>query len=286
MRLFTSGLTGLLSDQSASEIANALAEMGHDLDDDTVESRLSYLVEHGNLARSPRETEARSLTDYLRNRARYQLSQRGELVHRQVEELLGHSDAAREVSSEMLGGILAGLRALAAYDEATLAGTEPDVIALGIGTVFAQFDRLVHSTREFYTYLTQVLTRFDLDRASSRRSRRRSSTTSGGSSTRSSGTCRRSPRRSPRSSPGSLRCAIAPTAEPASSTSRGARRDGRRAWRRRTGSVCAPGSWASPVGAVTPTSSAPSPPRRCARCSPTCAGSPGRPSVSTADMPT
>ena len=164
MRLFTSGLTGLLSDQSASEIANALAETGHDLDDDTVESRLSYLVEHGNLARSPRETEARSLTDYLRNRARYQLSQRGELVHRQVEELLGHSDSAREVSSEMLGGILAGLRALAAYDEATLAGTEPDVIALGIGTVFAQFDRLVHSTREFYTYLTQVLTRFDLDR--------------------------------------------------------------------------------------------------------------------------
>jgi len=60
MRLFTSGLTGLLSDQSASEIATALTEVGHDLDDDTVESRLSYLVEHGNLARSPRETEARS----------------------------------------------------------------------------------------------------------------------------------------------------------------------------------------------------------------------------------
>ena len=103
MRLFTSGLTGLLSDQSAAEVRARLAEVGIDLDEDTVEARLSYLVEHGNLARSPRETEARSLADYLRNRARYQLSPRGELVHRQVEELLGHSDAAREVSTEMLG---------------------------------------------------------------------------------------------------------------------------------------------------------------------------------------
>ena len=30
--------------------------------------------------------------------------------------------------------------------------------------MFAQFDRLVHSTREFYAYLTQALTRYDLDR--------------------------------------------------------------------------------------------------------------------------
>ena len=95
------------------------------LDEDTVEARLSYLVEHGNLARSPRETEARSLSDYLRNRARYQLSQRGELVHRHVEELLGHSEAAREVSSEMLGGILAGLQALARHDAADDLGVRP-----------------------------------------------------------------------------------------------------------------------------------------------------------------
>ncbi len=164
MRLFTTGLSGLLSDQSAAEVTQRLADDGITLDEDTVEARLSYLVEHGNLARSPRETEARSLSDYLRNRARYQLSQRGELVHRHVEELLGHSEAAREVSSEMLGGILAGLQALARHDARTISASDPDTLAREIGTIFAQFDRLVHSTREFYAYLTQVLTRYDLDR--------------------------------------------------------------------------------------------------------------------------
>jgi uncharacterized protein (TIGR02677 family) len=164
MRTFTGGLSGLLSDQSAAEVAAALADEGIELDTDTTDARLSYLVEHGNLARSPRETEARSLRDYLLNRARYQLTQRGELVHRQIEELLAYSESAREVSSEMLGGIQAGLAALDGHDDAALEAAEPDMIAREIGTLFAQFERLVHSTREFYTYLTQVLSRFDLDR--------------------------------------------------------------------------------------------------------------------------
>lgn len=164
MRIFTTGLSGLLSDQSAAEVQESLAEEGLDLDVDTVDARLSYLVEHGNLARSPRETEARSLADYLRGRARYQLTQRGELVQRHVEELLGFTETAREVSSEMLGGILEGLLRLGAYDDADLAAVEPERLAREIGTVFVQFDQLVHSTREFYTYLTRVLSRFDLDR--------------------------------------------------------------------------------------------------------------------------
>ena len=165
MRTFTAGLSGLLSDQSAAEVASRLTEHGIELDVDTTDARLSYLVEHGNLARSPRETEARSLRDYLVNRARYQLSQRGDLVHRQVEQLLGHSESAREVSSEMLGGILEGLAALSRLDAGRLHETEPDELSRRIGTVFAQFEQLVQSTREFYTYLTQVLSRFDLDRA-------------------------------------------------------------------------------------------------------------------------
>ena len=121
-------------------------------------------MEHGNLARSPRETEARTVAEYLRNRARYQLSQRGELVHRQVEELLGYSERAREVSTEMLGGILAGLVQLGRYDDQALPAADTNALAREIGTLFAQFDRLVHSTREFYAYLTQVLSRYDLDR--------------------------------------------------------------------------------------------------------------------------
>jgi uncharacterized protein (TIGR02677 family) len=164
MRTFSGAISGLLSDQSAVEVATRLAELGIDLDPDTVDARLSYLVEHGNLARSPREAEARSIREYLQSRARYQLTQRGELVHRQVEELLGSAETAREVSSEMLGGILDGLLSLRRYDDATLAAADPDELARAVGTVFAQFERLVESTRDFYTYLAQVLSRYDLDR--------------------------------------------------------------------------------------------------------------------------
>ncbi len=161
MRTFTSEISGLLSDQSSAEVAARLQVQGIELDADTADARLSYLVEHGNLARSPRESEAHSVREYLQTRSRYQLTQIGELVHRQIEELLGTVEQAREVSSEMLGGILAGLTRLDGRDEAI---TDPDELAADIGTIFAQFQRLVESTRDFYTYLSQVLSRFDLDR--------------------------------------------------------------------------------------------------------------------------
>ncbi len=164
MRLFTTGMSGFLSDQSADEVTGRLAELGIGLDRDIVDQRLSYLVEHGNLARSPREAEARSVREYLSNRARYQLTPRGELVHRQVEELLAHSDGAREVSSEMLPGILAGIEELARLARHGVQEADPRDLAGRITTLFAQFEVLVTSTRQFYSYLTQVLTRFDLGR--------------------------------------------------------------------------------------------------------------------------
>ena len=164
MRLFTSGMSGFLSDQSADDVADRLRAQGLELDRDTVDVRLSYLVEHGNLARSPRETEARSVREYLSNRARYQLTTRGELVHRQVEELLEHSDGAREVSSEMLPSILSGIDELVRLATVGLDGADPRNVAARIATLFAQFEVLVSSTRQFYSYLTEVLTRFDLGR--------------------------------------------------------------------------------------------------------------------------
>ncbi|MGB7981930.1 MAG: TIGR02677 family protein [Candidatus Nanopelagicales bacterium] len=164
MGLFTSGMSSFLSDQSADEVAERLSDSGFDLDRDTVDQRLSYLVEHGNLARSPRETEARSVREYLSNRARYQLTQRGELVHRQVEELLGHSESAREVSSEMLPAILAGIEALRSLVGDRLEEADPRDVAARIATLFVQFEVLVSSTRQFYSYLTTVLARFDLGR--------------------------------------------------------------------------------------------------------------------------
>ncbi|GAA3623678.1 hypothetical protein GCM10022236_27570 [Microlunatus ginsengisoli] len=164
MGLFTTGMSGFLSDQSADEVTDRLAEQGFVLDRDAVDLRLSYLVEHGNLARSPREAEARSVREYLSNRARYQLTQRGELVHRQVEELLAHSETAREVSSEMLPGILTGIEELAGIGHRRIEGTDSRDVAARIATLFAQFEVLVSSTRQFYSYLTQVLSRFDLGR--------------------------------------------------------------------------------------------------------------------------
>lgn len=164
MRLFTTGMSGFLSDQSADDVTERLADQGLVLDRDTVDQRLSYLVEHGNLARSPREAEARSVREYLSNRARYQLTSRGELVHRQVEELLAHSEGAREVSSEMLPGILTGVEGLLGLTVRGLEQADPQDLAGRITTLFAQFEVLVSSTRQFYSYLTQVLTRFDLDR--------------------------------------------------------------------------------------------------------------------------
>lgn len=163
MRTFTTGISGLLSDQSAAEVRQQLTdEYGIELDLDTVDMRLSQLVELGNLARSPRESEARSIKEYLQHRARYQLTQRGEAVHRMVEELLERAESAREVSSEMLGGILEGVRELNGINTATLDDLAPDDLARRITTLFAQFERLVNSTRDFYTYLSEVLRRFDL----------------------------------------------------------------------------------------------------------------------------
>ena len=165
MRVFTDGTAGLLSDLSAREVADRLgSDHGVELEADVVDARLSYLVQAGNLARSPRETEAKSIKEYLTTRSRYQLTQRGELVHRQVEELLGATDEVREVSTEMLGGILAGLRELQRYDDERLREVDPDVLSGQIATVFAQFERLVTSTRAFYASLGQVLARYDLGR--------------------------------------------------------------------------------------------------------------------------
>lgn len=165
MRIFTDGTAGLLSDLSAREVADRLdSDHGVQLEVDVVDARMSYLVQAGNLARSPRETEASSIKEYLTTRARYQLTQRGELVHRQVEAVLGAADEMREVSTEMLGSILSGLRTLMAYDAVALRDVDPELLAGQIATVFVQFERLVTSTRAFYASLGSVLNRYDLGR--------------------------------------------------------------------------------------------------------------------------
>src|SRR5574340_605292 len=63
MRTFTSEIAGLLSDQSAAEVAARLRAQGMDLDPDTADARLSYLVEDGKLARRPRDNDGQSVVE-------------------------------------------------------------------------------------------------------------------------------------------------------------------------------------------------------------------------------
>jgi len=155
MRVFTGSTSGLLSDLSAAEVAAVLEEDGAALDVDVVEARLAYLVEHGNLVRSPREAEAKSIREYLTTRSRYQLTPLGEQAHRHVEELLGSAGRVREVSTEVLPVLLRGLETLAA---------DPHAGAGEVTALFAVFERLVTSTRDFYARLGEVLARAEVDR--------------------------------------------------------------------------------------------------------------------------
>ncbi len=165
MRVMAGDVGGLMSDWSAAELAPVLAERtGLELDVDTLEARLRYLVDRGNLARSPREAHARTIAEYQQVRARYQVTPRGERVHRMVAEVLGDSGDAYEISAELLRPLLDGLAHLAGLDDAALAATEQQELAERIQTVFAQFDQLVESTRDFYRHLAELLGKVHIDR--------------------------------------------------------------------------------------------------------------------------
>ncbi|WP_164842292.1 TIGR02677 family protein [Actinoplanes solisilvae] len=156
MRLFT---RSLMTDLSGQQVAEEL-----DLSLDTATSRLNKLVTWGNLLPSSHTVRVRSIEEYQRTRSRYQLSPLGERVQRQADELLASTDAAREISRELLGLISQGLTDLAdRLDQpgGLDAGTARETVA----TVFAQFWTFRDEVRDFYAFLGQVLARYDLDSA-------------------------------------------------------------------------------------------------------------------------
>jgi hypothetical protein len=135
VRVFTGSTSGLLSDLSAAEAQSALEELGVVIDLDTV--------------------EARSIREYLTTRSRYQFSPVGEQAHRHVEELLGSAGRVREVSTEVLP-----LRTQDARDPCC----QPCCGSGEVTALFAVFERLVTSTRDFYARLGEVLARAEVDR--------------------------------------------------------------------------------------------------------------------------
>jgi uncharacterized protein (TIGR02677 family) len=156
MRVFTSTL---LADLSAHDVAERL---GGALTADGIAGKLEQLKAWGNLLPSSRPARAASIREYHRVRSRYQLTQLGERIQRQADEILATAEAAREVSREMLGLVARGLRELG--EASAEPGGLPAQEALErISTLFAQFAQFADSVRDFYAYLGQVIFRYDLD---------------------------------------------------------------------------------------------------------------------------
>ncbi len=177
MRLFASTL---LADLSASEVVSALAaeEAAGRIDPGqatlaVVVPRLTQLVRWGNLVAGRRETVAASIAEFQHGGVRYQISKLGLRVQRDADELIEVPEGAREVSRELLPAIERGLTTLGAALSNALAAerrdpTSPaakaarDAVAEGVVTLFLQHAELATTVRDFYAYLGQVLTRFDL----------------------------------------------------------------------------------------------------------------------------
>ncbi|MFD5442194.1 TIGR02677 family protein [Streptomyces tendae] len=157
----------LLADLAVPDVVAKLRQSGGPaagLDADTLTVRLEQLVQWGNLLRSSHTVNASSISEYQRSRSRYQLSKLGERIQRDADGVLTEADAAREVSNELLALVERGLRELA--DLATApGGVEPQDGLERISTLFVQFTEFADSIRDFYAYLGQVLSRYDLDSA-------------------------------------------------------------------------------------------------------------------------
>ncbi|MFJ6659660.1 TIGR02677 family protein [Streptomyces sp. NPDC091377] len=157
----------LLADLAVPDLMAKLRQSGGSaagLDADTLTVRLEQLVQWGNLLRSSHTVNASSISEYQRSRSRYQLSKLGERIQRDADGVLAEADAAREVSNELLALVERGLRELADLVTAP-GGVEPQDGLERISTLFVQFSEFADSIRDFYAYLGQVLSRYDLDSA-------------------------------------------------------------------------------------------------------------------------
>jgi uncharacterized protein (TIGR02677 family) len=157
MRLFSSTI---LADLSAAEVAAQLATSGMVLSVDEVESRCRQLEIWGNLVRSVRDARVATVADYLRSRSRFQVSKLGGRVHRQVDEILRAAEGAREVARELLGGMVETLGRI--LTQVSAGPVDAEAVAADVTTAFASQRLFTESIRDFYAYLHNVLSRYDL----------------------------------------------------------------------------------------------------------------------------
>lgn len=172
MRLFTSSL---LTDRSAAEVHAALAGEGTLMRLEDVENRCRQLEAWGNLVRSVRDAKVATVTEYLRSKARYQVSKLGGQVQRQVEDILSAGAGAREVSRELLGGTAAMLSRIADSAEAIARhrsqaigsilipeGVDVEAVAADVTQVFLNQRAFTESATDFYAYVQSRMSRYDL----------------------------------------------------------------------------------------------------------------------------
>ncbi|MFJ2651883.1 DUF2397 domain-containing protein [Streptomyces sp. NPDC087420] len=158
MRVFSATL---LADLSAAEASVALRDAGWEIPAETAEDRCLALVRWGNLIPSVRDARVPTVAAYRNSRARFQVSTLGGRVQRQAEEILHAADGAREVARELLGGTVEILDRILGR-MANLQVVDAEALAADVTTVFNNQKLFSESARDFYTYLSSVLTRYDL----------------------------------------------------------------------------------------------------------------------------
>lgn len=152
----------LLTDLSAAEVAAQLAERGVGLALDDVETRCRQLEGWGNLVRSVRDSRVATVADFLRSRSRYQVSKLGGRVHRQVADLMRATTGVQDVARELLGGMVETLGRIQNRLSDKTGSVDAEALAADVTTLFTSQQLFTDSVRDFYAYLHQVLSRYDL----------------------------------------------------------------------------------------------------------------------------
>lgn len=160
----------LLADYSPAEAAALLSERGDHLTEDQVYARCEALERWGNLVRGVRDTHAATIREFHRGRNRFHASKLGGRIYRDTESIMSASEGAREVARELLGAtverldsILSRLDVLAVVDAGeSVSALDVEALAGDVTVVFSNQRLFNESVSDFYAYLNQVLTRYDL----------------------------------------------------------------------------------------------------------------------------